>query len=410
MTMYNKVIATLFKPKQMSIDNSVSSSAFVSEDAKLQDETYVYYGTRICGKVTASLPALNAFLPRVFNVEKQRQIDNEELQRVHKQQLEGKLEENENDIAFVKSEINKNELKTQELNDSLASLREKLVEEKSLNGQVNKMAKVKMIIGLTILSILTIYLFVFYSSTFYSAFFKQFDVNISVGEAMFDPQAIPHALTDGLGELLFILCAPIIFMGLGYGLHFFLQQDKWTKYVKTGCVIMITFLFDIILAYLIAEKIYEIGSMTTFGERPSYSLGIAVKDVNVWAVVFCGFIVYIIWGIVFDMTLTAYEDMRSNKKEIMKLEETIATKKESLSREKHLLTDLQAKLESLENKKKKLISEMSKTIHFDTQIIRTALSDFFTGWMTMMNGLNRPKREQDEANRIYTETLEQLFK
>ncbi len=401
-------IASLFQPKQPTAYPSQKYTR-LNEDAKLQDETYVYYGTRICGKVTASLPALSAFLPRVFNAEKQRQVADEELQQRHKQQLAQKLEDTDSEITLTKAEIGKNEHRIKELDDSIANLREKLIEAKNLHGEVNKMAKVKLIIGLVILVILTLYLVVFYSSTFYSAFFKQFGVNVNIGEAMFDPQAIPHALTDGFGELIFILCAPIIFMGLGYGLHFFMQQDAWTKYVKTGSVLLITFVFDCILAYLIAKKIYDIQIMTKLGEYPDFNIDMAIKDVNVWAVIFCGFIVYIIWGIVFDMTLTAYEDMRSIRKEIMKIEDSIQVKKESLSQEKQKLTDTTAKLEGLKHRRQSIEVAMSHTIHFDTQIIRTALSDFFTGWMTMMNGLSRPKVEQDEANHIYMSTITQLF-
>ena len=404
----NDRVINLFRSKQITAYPS-QTYVRINEDTKLQDETYVYYGTRICGKVTASLPALSAFLPRVFNAEKQRQIADEELQQRHKQLLAKKLEETDNDIINTKAEISKNEHRIQELDDSIANLKEKLIEAKSIHGDVNKMAKVKMIVGLVILTILTLYLIIFYSSTFYSAFFKQFGVNVTIGDAMFDSQAIPHALSDGLGELIFIMCAPIIFMGLGYGLHFFMQQESWTKYIKTGSILIITFIFDCILAYLIAKKIYDIETLTKLGEYPDFSIGMAIEDVNVWAVIFCGFIVYIIWGIVFDMTLTAYEDIRSNKKEILKLEDSISVHKDSLSQEKQYLTDNNATLQSLENKRKSLIAEMSNTIHYDTQIIRTALSDFFTGWMTMMNGLSRPSSEQDEANQIFKTTINQLF-
>lgn len=404
----NDRVINLFRSKQITAYPS-QTYVRINEDAKLQDETYVYYGTRICGKVTASLPALSAFLPRVFNAEKQRQIADEELQQRHKQLLAKKLEETDNDIINTKAEISKNEHRIQEIDDSIANLKEKLIEAKSIHGDVNKMAKVKMIVGLVILTILTLYLIIFYSSTFYSAFFKQFGVNVTIGDAMFDSQAIPHALSDGLGELIFIMCAPIIFMGLGYGLHFFMQQESWTKYIKTGSILIITFIFDCILAYLIAKKIYDIETLTKLGEYPDFSIGMAIEDVNVWAVIFCGFIVYIIWGIVFDMTLTAYEDIRSNKKEILKLEDSISVHKDSLSQEKQNLTNNNATLQSLENKRKSLIAEMSNTIHYDTQIIRTALSDFFTGWMTMMNGLSRPSSEQDEANQIFKTTINQLF-
>ena len=53
-------VAALFQTKPTASPTSKPITQ-LSPDVKLQDETYVYYGTRICGKVTASLPALSAF-------------------------------------------------------------------------------------------------------------------------------------------------------------------------------------------------------------------------------------------------------------------------------------------------------------------------------------------------------------
>lgn len=402
-------VASLFQAKPIAANPSQPITQ-LSPDAKLQDETYVYYGTRICGKVTASLPALSAFLPRVYNSEKQRQIADEELQRRHKQELSKRLEDTENSITRTEAEIGKAEGRIADLNDIIAELKEKLSDAKAQHGEINKMANVKLTVGLVILCILTLYLFIFYSSTFYSAFFKDFySGDISIGAAMFDSQALPHALSEGIGELIFILCAPIIFMGLGYGLHFFMQQKSWTRFLKSGSVLVITFVFDCILAYLIAKKIYEVEALTKLGDVPEFNIGIAVRDVNVWAVIFCGFIVYLIWGIVFDMVMTAYEELRSNRKEIEKIEEKIQDKKELVSQEKQRIADEKSQLGSLQNRKQTLAKEMTLTVHFDSQIIKTALSEFFTGWMTMMNGLNRPKTEQDEAIRIYSTTIQELL-
>lgn len=407
MALYDSV-ANLFKTAKPQ-NVAPSPNLGVSEDAKLQGETYVYYGTRICGKVTASLSVLSPFLQRVYNLEKQRQIADEQLQQTHRQELAKRIEEVNGKIVNTNAEVEKSEHKIADIIDAISDLKEKLIEAKDKNGEVNKMAKVKLVIGLVILAILTLYLFVFYSSTFYSAFFKQFDANITIGAAMFDSQAIPHALNDGLGELVFILCAPIIFMGLGYGLHFFMLQESWTKYVKTGSVLLITFVFDCILAYLIAEKIYNIQSLMTLSTMPPFSIEIAAHDVNVWAVIFCGFIVYLIWGIVFDMAMTAYEDLRSNRKEILRLENEIQSKKDAVSSEKSTITSNKAKLQDLENRKQALMNEMSQTVHFDPQIIKTALADFFSGWMTMMGALSKPTNEQNKANEIYGSTIQQLF-
>lgn len=405
------MVADLFKAKQA--QNPVISTPLptpVNEDTKREGETFVYYGTRICGKVTASIPALSAFLQKIYNAEKQRQFQNEEIQRQHKEELLDKISKTNDAINNAERDITNADHRINALNEDVLQLRDKLLEAKNKHGEVNKMAKAKLAIGLVILCILTVYLFIFYSSTFYSAFFKPFDGNISIGAAMFDAQALPRAFHDGFGELIFILCAPIIFMGLGYGLHFFMQQTLWTKYLKTASIVCITFVFDCILAYLIAEKIYNVEILTKLGEYPNFNISMAISDINVWAVIFCGFIVYIIWGIVFDMVMSAYEDLRSNTKEIISIEQSIQNKNEQILAEKQNHTNLKAEKNALEIKKQDLETKLNQSAHFNPHIIKTALNDFFSGWMTMMNGLSRPQSEQNDATRIYESTIQQLFK
>lgn len=93
----------------------------------MQGETYVYYGTRICGKVTASLSALSPFLQRVYNLEKQRQIADEQLQQTHRQELAKRIEDVNGKIVNVNAEIEKSEHKIANINDAISGLKEKLL-------------------------------------------------------------------------------------------------------------------------------------------------------------------------------------------------------------------------------------------------------------------------------------------
>lgn len=421
MNLSNK-ISTLFTLKPTSSSKPTfatipsTTTVTTSLDNKTQDETYTHYGTRICGKVTASLPALNPFLLKVYNGEKQRQISDQNLQEQRKGQLNNDLIQKNGEIAQERTRLDAINNKIDNINDEIESLNGSLVDAKSRNGEINKMARIKLRIGCVILFILTLYLFVFYSSTFYSAFFKNFlekfeqgDVT-TVGEAMFDPQAIPNALSNGFGELLFILCAPIIFMGLGYCLHFFMQAKSATRFLKAGSVLLITLIFDCILAYLIGKKLYDIEVMMSLVDMPPFSLDLALHDINFWAVIFCGFIVYLIWGIVFDMAMTAYEDLRSNKQEVEHLKTKILELKEAKIAEKQKADFSHLAISKLEADKASIEQSLSQSVHFDLHIIRLALSDFFTGWMAMMNGLNMSKKEQEQANQIYEVTVNNLFK
>ncbi len=169
-----------------------------SQHTILEGETYTFYGTRVCGLVTASPQALGAFLPKIYNLEKNRQQNNDELQEELKNQrkrdidaLTHKIEQEKATIEHLANGIAEDKRKIEDAH-------EKLVDAKSKNGEVNKKTRVKLIIGIVILTILTLYLFIFYSSTFFSAFFRTFDGSVNVGEAMFYANSIYDSYNTGL--------------------------------------------------------------------------------------------------------------------------------------------------------------------------------------------------------------------
>jgi hypothetical protein len=163
-------------------------------------------------------------------------------------------------------------------------------------------------IGVFILSLLSIYLFIFYSSASYSAFFKEFKVDdIVITKAIFDANAIGNGLKDGITELIFLLTIPFVFIGLGFLIHKFQEAKGFTKYFKIAALLIVTFFFDAIIAYEITEKVYNIKRDNDLtGSLPEYSAGLAFGNVGFWLVIFAGFVVYLIWGFVFDFVMEAH--------------------------------------------------------------------------------------------------------
>lgn len=407
-------ISTLFSLKKPA-EQVHPTPVVTSPDGKSADETYVYYGKRICGVVTANLPALAPFLHKIFNSEKQRQINDQALQQQRRNELTKELCQTDGQINKEKNRLNSITDKILDCRNDIGYHQTLLAQAQNKNGGINRMARVKLIIGSIILFILTIYLFIFYSSTFYSAFFKNFlevfevGGDIGVGTAMFDPQALAKAYTNGFSELVFILSAPIIFMGLGYCLHFFMQSKSVFRFLKAGSVLFITLVFDCILAYLIGKKIYDIEVLTSLSQMPPFTLSMAIEDINFWAVIFCGFIVYLIWGIVFDMVLSAYEDLRSNRNEIVRIQHILRSLNTTLQNLIQMKLNSENALKLLESEKAKIEHSLSQDVHFDLHIIRLALSDFYAGWISMMNSLSKSIHSQEEAQRIYDNTINQLF-
>lgn len=391
-------------------DNNTMSSSF-TDDAIKEDETYHQYGLRICGRVTGSQPALTPYLSKIYNEEKRQQHKDEATQQRLKQQLSQEISQIDGEIATKENAKDGLNAKIENLIDKVDGAKDALSSAKSKDGEVNKMARMKLIIGSTILSLLTIYLFIFYSSTFYSAFLFQPnpDIDISIGTAMLNASAFSEAFQMGFGSLIFILTAPIIFLGLGYSLHFFMIQKGGLKWFKIAILLFITLAFDCILAYKIGEMMYNNWAARQWDTVEPFSMSMAIHDINSWAVIFCGFIVYLIWGIVFDMIMTAYEELRSNKHEINQLETQISNYKNQINNLKQDIINVEGEINKLDNKKNGILYRLNNSVLVDYTKIKTALSDFFAGWVNMMSALGHSSESQDSAKKIYDETLTQLF-
>ncbi|GGB73272.1 hypothetical protein GCM10007424_11460 [Flavobacterium suaedae] len=218
---------------------------------------------------------------------------------------------------------------------------------------ISKRPKAQFYIGLLILLPITIYLFVFYISASYSAFFKDFETD-SLTAAIFDANALSKAVKDGWLEVIFVSTIPFVFMGLGYLIHMFQKTKKILSYSKLFLLLLVTFIFDIILAYLIEKKIFDFERV--LGE--SFSPLIAIKSANFWGIIFAGFMVYIIWGLVFDFVMKEHENMD-------KIKEFIRHKKEELENESAKKNDLISKIE---NVKQEIVSINGKISELQSKI------------------------------------------
>jgi len=168
-----------------------------------------------------------------------------------------------------------------------------------------KRPKAQFYIGLVLLLPITLYLFVFYISATYSAFFKDFS-NDSLTAAIFDSQAFNNALKAGWLEAVLIFTIPSVFLGLGYVIHMVQKGSGWKNIFRQIALFVVTFLFDSLLAYQIEKKIYE------FNKTPDslpYNLKIALSEAEFWMIIFAGFVVYLIWGLVFDITMKEHENL-----------------------------------------------------------------------------------------------------
>lgn len=260
-------------------------------------------------------------------------------------------------------------------------------------------------IGVFILSLLSIYLFIFYSSASYSAFFKEFKADdVVVTKAIFDANAIGNALKDGVTELIFILTIPFVFIGLGYLIHKFQEAKGFAKYAKIAGLLIITFIFDSIIAYEITEKIYNIKKENDLsGNLPDFSAGLAFRSVGFWLVIFAGFVVYLIWGFVFDFVIEAHSKLDIVKVNIKMKREQILALEQEIVQYQSMVTELRIAAEKNNGEINKIRHIIEGTI-IHPKAVKEALSQFMVGWYSWLSEGREYNRS--EHNRIYEDFIE----
>ena len=374
-------------------------------------ETYEQWGTRICGIVSGSMTALPPYLHKVFNYIYNEQAENVELQKAARANTQAEIERKNDEIRAIGEKIEGANSEISDINKHIVELKAEREEIKSGKEKVNKDQRLKLIIGLFIIIPLTFYLFLFYSSTFYSAFFRDPSSMTNAMNAMFDSNALANAYNDGIAELGFVLSAPIIFLGLGFALHFFSVQEGKVKYLKMLAILLVTVMFDCILAYKIGDQMHTFGII--IGEHPigeEYTVSMAIHDINTWAVIFCGFIVYVIWGIVFDMCMSAYDKMDFNKTQLEHIKNEIASQELRIKEEKENINALKQQEADAKNKVQALMAKLGHEVYIDYAAIRTEMNNFFAGWIKMMQVLSLDQSLQDEASNICKREMGMLIK
>lgn len=194
-------------------------------------------------------------------------------------------------------------------------------------------------IGLILLIPITIYLFVFYISATYSAFFKEF-ADDSLSAAIFDAQAFSNAMKAGILEGVLVVTIPSVFLGLGYIIHMVQKGKGIVNMLRVAALFVLTFLFDGLLAYQIEKKIYDFNKTL---ESAPYNLKIALGEAEFWMIIFAGFVVYIIWGLVFDLIMKEFEN-------IDKIKGFIRSKQQELSRAEDTQTKITIECEAIKQR------------------------------------------------------------
>nr|WP_276901851.1 hypothetical protein [Pedobacter kyonggii] len=423
-------IEEFFNPKTAEApqDENVEIKEPITEVAEeVRKRTYHEAGFRDGSRNSGSPLALSICLNAIYA-----KFQNEEKELVEKQQLakepyinEQKTKETEIKTLAISEESKKQQITMVETNirkvkDNIEELKFEINElardPEKYHISASKGASTKFWIGLIILMPLSLYLFTFYISTSYSAFFKPFDANSTIIMNVLDSKAFSKAWQDGSLEGAFVTFIPFVFLGLGYLIHMFGEVKSVVNYIKIGLLLLTTFVFDAILAYQIEEKIYE---LTKTFDTPAFNLPIAFGKIQFWGIIFAGFVVYLIWGVVFDFIMKEHREKDKIKHEQLR-------RKKDIQIHQDRITDI-------EIQKEKLITELSdiKKLSLEAQgrvvslqriidavIIPTKeyvlyASEYMQGWITFINEKLRISQHekfdlQNECRACYDENLKSV--
>lgn len=248
--------------------------------------------------------------------------------------------------------------------------------------QVKKGASVKFWIGLVMLLPLTVYLFSFYASVVYSAMEKQFTYD---DQRWFVPDAIVLAFEDGAQAAVTVIFAPFIFIGLGYLIHMFHQQKTILSSVKLFGVVAITFLFDVLLAFFVEKKLWE---LNVSDEDAQFGFSEAMQSQEFWLIIFLGFVAYLIWGFIFDFVMEEHKEIDKIKNAVQSRHSQIRIHKEhigdykiKIDEQKDLIRELKVKISKAKGRIEELQRIIDGTI-IPTKEYKLYASEYMKGWMT----------------------------
>ena len=199
---------------------------------------------------------------------------------------------------------------------------------------------------------------------------------------MFDGGAIQKAFSAGLFEGFFILFLPVIFLGLGFVAYNVGTTTKgFSRYAKTVLLYMLTFAFDFLLAYKISKAFYDIEALLSPVDMPPFSIKVAFANMDFWIVIFCGFVAYVIWGLVFDFVMRCHSQLTNNKATLLSLGQELQNLQNKVIVAKNDVTRLQQAVNQIEANIKQKERDLNAKIRYDFDALLQHLADYYHGWV-----------------------------
>jgi len=394
----------------------------VSEETRKRTyhETGFRDSSRNMGHAQTLSVCLEAIYAKFENEEKELKHKQEELKNPYsEEQLAKKSEIKGFQVAIdnANETIDEKEDESKKIKESIKELKFEITDlphNPNIYGvDAKKGASSKFWIGLIVLIPLTVYLFMFYASVVYSAMEKEFTYD---DQRWYVPDAILKGWEEGFQAFATIVFAPFIFIGLGYLIHMFYQKKKIASYIKLSGIVLLTLLFDILLAFFVEKKLWELNQVNA---NDKFGFNEAIQSQEFWLIIFLGFIAYLIWGFIFDFVMEEHKEKDKVKNAIKKRQEQIIIYKEEITEgeieveeQKGLIRNIKEQIAKAKGRIEELQRIIDGTI-IPTKEYKLYASEYMQGWLTFMNekmtiAQNERSRRIDDCFEIYNTHIEKM--
>lgn len=310
-------------------------------------------------------------------------------------------------ISKLKAEVSQDKSRKEDVIADLSAIKrakedkEQEIEELELekidikNGENESGDTIPFVIGSFITLLLTLYLFVFYSSSGYSAFY-----GIKPGSLGFiNSNVFADAANKGGGVIALIVLFPVIFLGLGFLIHDSLEknnqltkENKPAKYEVISSLLALTFIADAFIGYKIAEGVHT-NEFNAGRTNELWRFGMIFTDINFYLVLILGFAVYVIWGFLLHYVL-GHPYLKTESEKVKLLIENINNK---ITEKKSELLEIISKIhkseseiititEKIEGKQNDIIGYENGVIPINVQSLRGSIGEFMGGWQNYTHG------------------------
>jgi hypothetical protein len=365
------------------------------KNSKIENDklNFNQYGFRSASRVLSNSDSLEGFLDNVYDsFLNEQKLDEQGLKdRISKLKAEVQQEKvSKNDsIAEISSSKRQKDDKEKEIEE----LEIEKIEIRNEGGETSD--TMPFVIGAFITLLLTMYLFVFYSSSGYSAFY-----GIKQGSLGFiNPNVFSDAMNRGGGVIALIVLFPVIFLGLGFLIHDSLETNKKLvseKKPKTFSVIItllfITLIADMFIGYKISQGVHTNEFNAGLTDK-IWEFSMIFSDINFYLVIVLGFVVYVIWGFLLNYVLS-HPYLKTENERIKLIIENLNIK---INEKRNELTNIISKIHKKEGdvesseskileKENDIIGYQNGVIPVNVPLLRASVGEFMGGWENFTNG------------------------